>query len=211
MNWENLINRYREMQQKYGAKNLDSIISGGCYTHPRICFVFMNPTGRNIASDPGWIGLKSPWIGTKNIWKLFHLSNILDSKIFEETQKRKAIDWNYEFSEEVYKGIADQSIYLTNLAKCTQEDARPLPNTVFKEYRSLLLEELSIVKPEIIITLGNQVSSIVLQQNIKVSENRRKEFQLIDYKIYPVFYPVGQGMRNLGLAAEDIKWIYENA
>ena len=132
MEWENLINKYREMQQKYGARNLDPIISGGCNTNPKLCFVFMNPTGRNIASDPAWEGLKSPWLGTKNIWKLFHLSQIIDKEIFDETQYRRPIDWDYEFSKRVYDGITEKSVYITNLAKCTQEDARPLPNTVFK-------------------------------------------------------------------------------
>ena len=35
---------------KYGALELDSIYNGGCEVNPRICFVFMNPAGRNIAS-----------------------------------------------------------------------------------------------------------------------------------------------------------------
>jgi DNA polymerase len=210
MEWVKLISKYKEMQERYGAKGFDPIISGGCNTSPKVCFVFMNPTGRNVASDPSWKGLKSPWIGTKNIWKLFRQAQILDKEIFNET-KEKANDWDYEFSERVYKDISDKFVYITNLAKCTQEDARPLPNSVFKEYRDLLLEELNLIKPKCIVTLGNQVSSIILQQNIKVSECRRKEFTLINYKVFPVYYPVGQGMRNLNLAAEDIEWIYKEA
>ena len=31
-----------------------------------LCFVYMNPTGRNIARDKSWKGRKSPWLGTKN-------------------------------------------------------------------------------------------------------------------------------------------------
>ena len=38
----------------------------------------MNPTGRNIASSKNWKGLKSPWIGTKNIWDLFVELDLLD-------------------------------------------------------------------------------------------------------------------------------------
>ena len=62
---------YDKLQLKYGDKNLDSIYNGGYTNNPDICFVFMNPTGRNIASSKEWHGLKSPWIGTKNIWNLF--------------------------------------------------------------------------------------------------------------------------------------------
>ncbi len=63
---------YDKLQQEYGAKELRAIYNGGCTNNPDICFVFMNPTGRNIASSPNWKGRRSPWIGTKNIWKLFN-------------------------------------------------------------------------------------------------------------------------------------------
>ncbi len=43
---------YDKLQQKYGAKDITSIYNGGCTNNPNICFVFMNPTGRNIASNP---------------------------------------------------------------------------------------------------------------------------------------------------------------
>ena len=65
------------MQLQYGAKELTSIYNGGCTDNPDICFVFMNPTGRNIASCPQWKGRRSPWIGTKNIWKLFYNVNLI--------------------------------------------------------------------------------------------------------------------------------------
>ncbi len=51
----------------------------------------MNPTGRNIAADPGWKGRRSPWIGTKNIWKLFYSIGLLDEKIYKEIQRRKPL------------------------------------------------------------------------------------------------------------------------
>ena len=41
---------YDKLQLKYGAKELTSIYNGGCTNNPNICFVFMNPTGKNIAS-----------------------------------------------------------------------------------------------------------------------------------------------------------------
>ena len=67
MQLEDLKKEYDKLQIKYGAKELTSIYNGGCTNNPDICFVFMNPTGRNIASDPNWKGRRSPWIGTKNI------------------------------------------------------------------------------------------------------------------------------------------------
>lgn len=51
MKLEDLKPKYDKLQKKYGAKELDSIYNGGCTENPDICFVFMNPTGRNIASS----------------------------------------------------------------------------------------------------------------------------------------------------------------
>lgn len=61
---------------------------GGCSENPDICFVFMNPTGKNIASSKDWKGLKSPWIGTKNIWDLFYELDLLDKNILNYFFKR---------------------------------------------------------------------------------------------------------------------------
>lgn len=148
MKIEDLRKDYDELQVKYGAKELDSIYNGGCEKNPDICFVFMNPTGKNIASDKSWKGRKSPWLGTKNIWKLFY-----------------KVD--------------------------------------------LLFKEINIIKPKIIITFGNQVSSIILNKKISISENRKKCYRIQinknKYKVYPVYYPVGNGIFNIDKSIEDIK------
>lgn len=80
---------YDKLQQEYGAKEFSSIYNGGCTKNPDICFVFMNPTGRNVASAPNWKGRRSPWIGTKNIWKLFYRIGLLNERIYEENSKKK--------------------------------------------------------------------------------------------------------------------------
>ena len=84
MKLEDLNIEYDKLQKRYGAKELHSIYNGGCIDNPDICFVFMNPTGRNIATDPSWKGPRSPWIGTKNIWTLFSKINLIDEDIYEE-------------------------------------------------------------------------------------------------------------------------------
>lgn len=52
MDLEVLKKEYEKMQKIYGDKALKSINFGGCDTNPDICFVFMNPTSKNIASEP---------------------------------------------------------------------------------------------------------------------------------------------------------------
>ena len=210
---EDLKYQYDKLQMKYGAKELKAIYNGGCINNPDICFIFMNPTGKNIASNPNWKGRRLPWIGTKNIWKLFYNLDLLDEKIYEEIQKRKPQDWDESFADLVYESVEKHKYFITNLGKCTQTDARILPNSVYTEYLELLLKEIEIINPKIIITFGNQVSSIVLNQNISVSKCRKQRFvkniEGKEYKIYPVYYPIGNGMMNIDKAIEDIKFVIE--
>lgn len=127
---------YDQMQLQYGAKELHAITNGGCIDNPRVCFVFMNPTGKNVASLSDWKGIHSPWIGTKNVWKLFYRLGMMEERIYTKIQSLKANQWDEKFAEEVYQDVKDKRMYLTNLGKCTQMDARPLSNrgvsTIFR-------------------------------------------------------------------------------
>lgn len=211
MNLQDLKKEYDKLQKKYGAEELDSIYNGGCENNPDICFVFMNPTGRNIASSKEWKGIKSPWIGTKNIWDLFYSLDLMDEKIYKKIKSIKGTEWTEKFAEEVYQDVKKQKYFITNLGKCTQVDARVLPNSVYMEYLDLLEKEIRIINPKVVILFGNQVSSIVLNQKISVSQVRKKLFlKNIDnkkYKCYAVYYPVGNGRFNIDKSIEDIKWI----
>ena len=214
MNLKDLTKEYDKLQKKYGAKELDSIYNGGCDSNPDICFVFMNPTGRNIASSKNWKGLKSPWIGTKNIWDLFVELDLLDKEIYSTIKSKKGSEWTEEFAERVYEDVKKHKYFITNLGKCTQVDARELPDSVYKEYLHLLKQEFNIIHPKVIILFGNQVSSIVLDEKISVSQIRKKCFikdmNGTKYKFYSVYYPVGNGRFNIDKSIEDIKWIIEN-
>lgn len=211
MTLDDLKKDYDLLQEKFGDANLDSIYNGGCTNNPRVMFVFMNPTGRNIASNKSWQGPKSPWIGTKNIWDLFYAVDLLDENIYKKIKAIKGSEWTVEFSEEVYRDVEEHEVFISNLGKCTQIDARVLPDSVFREYLDLLKKEIAIVKPRTIILFGNQVSSIVLNQKISVSEVRKKRFTIDiegeEYECFSVYYPIGNGRFNIDKSIEDIKWI----
>ena len=124
---------------------------------------------------------------------------------------KKPQEWSEEFADIVYADVEKHKYFITNLGKCTQVDARVLPNSVYSEYLDLLCKEIEIINPKTIITLGNQVSSIVLNKNISVSQCRRQNFlkniASREYKVYPVYYPIGNGTMNIDKAIEDLKFI----
>lgn len=213
MDVRTLNKEYDKLQLKYGSKELNSIYNGGWEEKPKVCFIFMNPTGRNIASLKGWNGRRRPWIGTKNIWKLFYNINLLDKNIYEEIIRRKPNEWDESFADLVYENVSKHRYFITNLGKCTQIDARPIPNYIYKKYLDLLYEEIKIINPKKIIVFGNQVSSIFLGEIINVSKCRRQVYKKtidgMSYDVYPTYYPVGNGMRNIDKVIEDLKYILE--
>lgn len=213
MQLDKLKKEYDCLQKKYGDPSLHSIYYGGCSESPDICFVFMNPTGRNLASYDDWHGIRAPWIGTKNIWDLFHALDLIDEEIYQEIKSMKGSEWTEAFADKVYGDVARHHYFITNLGKCTQIDARPLPDSTYKEYLHLLEKEFEIIQPKVIILFGNQVSSIVLNQKISVSTVRKqlfeKQIKQQTYKCYSVFYPVGNGRFNIDKSIEDIRFIIE--
>lgn len=207
----NLVNVYDTLQKKYGDKNLNSVYGGGCIKSPKVCFVFMNPTAKNIATAKSWKGVRYQWLGTKPIWKFFNKLGLISDELNNEIQNKKAADWTNEFCIEVYNEVKNNKFYITNLAKCTQADARHLSDSVFLEYKKYLLLELEQVNPKKIVFFGNQVSSIMLNQNISVSNCRNQKFNLEinnkNFDCYAVYYPVGNGFFNVDKAIEDLNKI----
>ncbi len=212
---KNLHNQFDQLQKKYGGTNLSSIYGTGCVDSPQIMFIFMNPTGKNVSSDLNWKGLRAPWLGTKQVWNIFNDLGLLSNEIYEKAVSLKAQDWSVEFADTIYSDIEKSGVYITNLAKCTQIDARPLSNKLFKEYLALMYKEIETVNPKKIVTFGNQVSSIVLGKSISVSDYTDDEYEILklksDYKVFPTYYPVGQGRRNMPLAIRRLKLINEES
>ena len=200
------------LQSIYGDLGLKPIYGAGQINNPQLLFLFMNPTGRNISASPDWSGLRAPWLGTKNIWKLLSSLGLISLSTYQHTQNLLPQDWSPSFSEQIYQELKNNSVYITNLAKCTQLDSRPLKNNVFQAYLKNTLKEIYQINPQKIISFGNQVSSILLAQNIQVSKYQKLDQETLSIKVlqiavFPVFYPVGQGLRNLPKAIARIKKI----
>jgi len=203
---------FDKLQLKHGAKNLSSIYGAGKVRHPHVMLVFMNPTGRNVSTRKSWKGIRAPWLGTKSAWKFLKKLDLIPTAVFEEINTLRPEEWTPDFGNKVYGEVSKRKVFITNLAKCTQEDARSLRDYVFKDYLNLMKQEIEIVKPRKIVTFGNQVSSMLLDRTIRVSEYRgsKKEKLFVGRKtfaVYPTHYPVGQGMRNMPLAVKRVKAI----
>jgi len=198
-----LHNELDVLNNKFGDVALQAIYGAGEIKSPNLMLIFMNPTARNISAHKTWQGLRAPWIGTKEVWKMIRSLNIIsDPKILNKVIDLKPEQWDETLAFELYSELAQNSIYITNIAKCTQIDARALPNSTFKAYLPSMLEEIYLVNPRSIICFGNQVSSILLSKPVSVSNYKETEHEILmakgkKFTVYPTYYPVGQGMRNM--------------
>ena len=139
------------------------------------------------------------------LYDLGFISREIASKTQADTSSRTP-----EFAQELYEHIASRKIFITNLAKCTQSDAKHLSDKVFKEYLPTLFQEINLLQPQKVVIFGNQVNSIILERPITVSsyEGDTFEIKMIHnqiYQIYPCRYPVGMGFRNMAKAKERVK------
>ena len=202
------------LQEKHGDQDYTALYGTGCIKKPDVMFLFMNPTARNLSTSKTWKGIRASFIGHKQTWKLMNNLGFLSSNIYQKIENIKTFDWTPEFAEEIYNDIAKHKGYITSLARCTMSDARSLPDKIFRDCRDIALKEIELLNPKVIIAFGNQVASNLLQQQIKVSECRESKYNLVigkkTYTVYPTYYPVGMGQRNMPKAIEDIKNILKN-
>jgi len=202
---------FDKMQTTFGSADLNAAYGGGCENNPRLCLVFVNATARNIATAKTWAGPRYQWLGTKQVWNFLTKAGLFSPDLNAQVQTLKPCEWTEAFCQTVYQEVERQGIYITNLAKCTQADARALSNDVFWAYRELLLAELMLINPQKVVLFGNQVASIVLNQSISVSAHRKQSQPLQVgkkcLKCFPVYYPVGNGFFNAAKAVEDLTWV----
>lgn len=207
-----LHSQFDKLQNMYWELTLNSVYGAGCINKPKVCFIFMNPTARNISCLPDWQWIRAPRVWFKQTRKMMHDIWCISDDIFLKTQ------WSLSqrspsFVNELYMHLAGNWIYITNLAKCTQLDAKSLPNSIFKKYIPSIHNEIRLLQPQHIITFWNQVSSILLNKPIQVSayENDKHEslqIENISYKVYPCRYPVGMWYRNIEKAKKRIKLFF---
>jgi hypothetical protein len=206
-------------QTHHGDHTLDAISGAGQISRPKLALVFINPTHRNISTSRNWVGIKAPWIGCNNIWKLFVDAGLVDNGLY----KRMMVfgkDWPVKFAEEVYTHVRDRGLYITNIVKWAGLDARLPERNKVKIYLPLLLEELSAIKAERVILFGQLTFDAVLKElrmkesfrdcNEDTLATKRLETISSDYgQLVACYFPVGQGIKNIRKAEEILRLAYQ--
>lgn len=87
-------------------------------------------------------------------------------------------------------GFARSEVYISNTVKCRPPQNRaPLPEESSTCKQLLLFNEIKIIKPQIICTLGASATKAVLGEKALISAIRGMFFDVHNIKIMPTFHP----------------------
>jgi DNA polymerase len=201
--WEHTFNLHKNL---YPQNKLAPIMAGGRTKRPKFMFVFINPTYRNISSDPRWDGKRRPWTGTKYIWKIFNTAGLFDDSLLNEISNKR--EWDPDFADKVYSHLNERSFYFTNLVKWTGDTGDLPDKQKVNTFLPIMLREIELVEPDYIITFGLIPFNALINEPIKLkdyfdecySSRYLKTFDLKIQnnliKVIPCYFPVGRGDPN---------------
>jgi len=86
-------------------------------------------------------------------------------------------------------GLSRRQIYIGNVLKCRPPQNRdPLPEEV-EICKPYLKEQIEIIKPLIVCTLGRHASQLLLGKNVTMTNVHGQCFDGKDYHIFPIYHP----------------------
>lgn len=214
-NLEQLWEEVRELNRTHFPEHrLAPILGGGRKINPRIVFVFINPTARNISSDPNWPGPRYPFIGTKQVWRVFHRAGLLEDSLISRIEESAV--WPVALAKEVEASLQRRGFYLTNLVKWTGPDGSLPDRKKIDLFLPLLVREIEILSPQYIVTFGSLPYRCLTGKAITLGDYYHRamgegivpEEVLIGSVrtgIVPCYFPVGRG--NPRRAVEILKLV----
>src|SRR3989344_8087183 len=186
--------------------DLMPIFGGGQSFRPKFMFIFINSTFRGISSNKKWNGPRFPFVGTNNMWGFFSKSGLLDSYLLDEIYGSKK--WSYDLANRVLSFLVDKSFYFTNIVKYSGKNNSMSNAEKIKLFMPILKKEISIVRPEYIITFGLIPFENLTGEKIKLSDYydniiKNKAVSYTDVyinnfrtKVIPCYFPVGHENHN---------------
>ena len=86
-------------------------------------------------------------------------------------------------------GMRREDVYIANILKCRPPNNRaPLPDEI-SACTHFLLEQIKIIRPKIICTLGKFASQFLLKSEEPITKLRGKFYDLEGVKVMPTFHP----------------------
>jgi len=112
----------------------------------------------------------------------------------EDRLKRPFVGRSGKLLDKIFHhlGFSRNDVYITNIVKCRPPNNKtPLPEEITPEAKKLLKDEISIIRPHVICTLGAVSTQLFFKHPIKMSQVRGQQIQFEASKIIllPSFHP----------------------
>lgn len=86
--------------------------------------------------------------------------------------------------------IDKQNIFITNIVKCRPPNNRtPLPNETSICTKLFLFNQIKILRPKIIITLGSIAINSLFETSFKITKIRGQKLEYNDFVVIPTYHP----------------------
>ena len=180
-------------------RNLLQHIHGFGALNPKLMLILVNPTYRNLSSDPNYKGARFPFIGVRQFWKVLVDGGLIDRNVAHGLLLRK--DWNTKHTEQIKHELIRNKLFLTNIVKCCYSHSSYPDKRVVKDQAKVLIEEIRIVNPRKIVAFGGLVYKTLTGKNIMLSEYWKKDMieksteviSGLNVIIEPCYFPIGRG------------------
>jgi len=182
---------------KTGRNQLQHIHGYGAMS-PKLMLILVNPTYRNLSSDPEYRGDRFPFIGVRQFWKVLAGSGLIGKKVAYGLPQRK--DWIGKHTEQVKKELVKNRLFLTNIVKCCYNHSAYPSKNVIENQLELLAEEIKIVKPKVIVAFGGLVFKTLTEKSIKLADywsgpldKSTEVVSGLGIPVMPCYFPIGRG------------------
>lgn len=86
-------------------------------------------------------------------------------------------------------GLRREQVYIANVLKCRPPNNRdPLPEEIDR-CKPYLMEQIRLIKPKIVATLGNHATKLILDTKAGITKIHGQKFARSDYIVFPIYHP----------------------
>lgn len=201
----------------YESNWLYPIVWGWKKINPDIMFVFINPTKNNLGTKKNREGQRVPWIWYTTLWDVLHEAWFINDYWMNQLEDKKG-KWDAEFTEKLYKYLEEEQLYLTNIVKKAEIDARLPQSKLIKDYSDIFFKEIELVNPKKIVVFGKIPMSVFMSSSIALKEcyrylEEKWKLRTVNFnnkEVIPCYFPVWLGRRNKPQAVDILKKLSED-
>ncbi len=86
-------------------------------------------------------------------------------------------------------GLSRDEIYIANVIKCRPPDNRNPQTDEIETCKPFLLQQIQIIKPKLVCSLGNFAMQTLLEKKIGITKVRGQVFRLPEFVLFPLLHP----------------------